>query len=60
MAGTLYCCECNLCSLVACPEALDPKNVCVEFKKDARKKSLKVESTGSSVLTRSKTPVACP
>jgi Na+-translocating ferredoxin:NAD+ oxidoreductase RnfC subunit len=43
VAGTLYCCECNLCTLVACPEALDPKNVCVEFKKEARKKGLLVE-----------------
>jgi Na+-translocating ferredoxin:NAD+ oxidoreductase RnfC subunit len=43
MAGTLYCCECNLCSLVACPEALDPKSVCVEFKTVARQKSLKIE-----------------
>ena len=29
IAGTLYCCECNLCSLYSCPEDLDPKNVCV-------------------------------
>lgn len=28
-----YCCECNVCSLIACPENLDPKNVCVEAKK---------------------------
>jgi Na+-translocating ferredoxin:NAD+ oxidoreductase RnfC subunit len=25
--GTLYCCECNLCTMMACPEDLDPKNV---------------------------------
>lgn len=29
---TLYCCECNLCSLYSCPEDLDPKNVCSENK----------------------------
>ena len=29
IAGTLYCCECNLCTLYSCPEDLDPKNVCV-------------------------------
>lgn len=27
--GSQFCCECNLCSLIACPEDLDPKNVCV-------------------------------
>ncbi len=26
--GTLYCCECNLCSFYSCPEGLDPKAVC--------------------------------
>jgi len=30
--GTSFCCECNLCSLVACPEDLDPKNVCTQNK----------------------------
>ncbi len=30
--GTAFCCECNLCSLYACPEDLDPKNVCAENK----------------------------
>jgi len=28
VVGTLFCCECNLCSLYSCPEDLDPKNVC--------------------------------
>ena len=27
-----YCCECNVCSLIACPEPLDPKNICVDAK----------------------------
>ena len=40
VAGTLYCCECNLCSLYACPENLDPKNVCVEAKPVAREMGL--------------------
>ncbi len=30
--GTAFCCECNLCSLYACPEDLDPKNVCTQNK----------------------------
>ncbi|MBI4579154.1 MAG: 4Fe-4S dicluster domain-containing protein [Planctomycetes bacterium] len=31
--GTQFCCECNLCSLMACPEDLDPKNVCTQNKR---------------------------
>jgi Na+-translocating ferredoxin:NAD+ oxidoreductase RnfC subunit len=31
--GTSFCCECNLCSLYACPEDLDPKSVCAENKR---------------------------
>lgn len=27
-----FCCECNICSLIACPEQLDPKNICVDAK----------------------------
>lgn len=35
-----YCCECNICSLVACPEQLDPKNICVDAKKVLRENKL--------------------
>jgi Na+-translocating ferredoxin:NAD+ oxidoreductase RnfC subunit len=28
------CCECNLCSLYACPEDLDPKNICTWSKRE--------------------------
>ena len=31
--GTAYCCECNLCSMYACPEDLDPRNVCQQNKR---------------------------
>ena len=31
--GTEYCCECNLCTMMACPEDLDPKNVCTQNKR---------------------------
>ncbi len=41
IAGTLACCECNLCSLYSCPEDLDPKNVCVYDKKVVRDKGLR-------------------
>ena len=35
-----YCCECNVCSLVACPELLDPKNICVDAKRLLRDKQM--------------------
>jgi Na+-translocating ferredoxin:NAD+ oxidoreductase RnfC subunit len=31
--GTDFCCECNLCTMMACPEDLDPKNVCTQNKR---------------------------
>ena len=31
--GTQFCCECNLCSYVSCPECLDPCGVCAENKR---------------------------
>lgn len=31
--GTLFCCECNLCTMMACPEDLDPSKVCVQNKR---------------------------
>jgi Na+-translocating ferredoxin:NAD+ oxidoreductase RnfC subunit len=40
VAGTIYCCECNLCSMMACPEDLDPKSVCVQAKATARERGL--------------------
>jgi Na+-translocating ferredoxin:NAD+ oxidoreductase RnfC subunit len=38
--GTQFCCECNLCTLLACPEALDPKNVCTQNKQMMRENNL--------------------
>ncbi len=29
-AHTLYCCQCNLCSMVSCPEGLYPSQVCID------------------------------
>ncbi len=49
MLGTLSCCECNLCSLFSCPEALDPKNVCVHDKALVRAKGIKWEGDPGSV-----------
>jgi Na+-translocating ferredoxin:NAD+ oxidoreductase RnfC subunit len=49
IAGTLYCCECNLCTMYACPEDLDPKNVCVQSKPAARDRDLFFTGTPESV-----------
>jgi Na+-translocating ferredoxin:NAD+ oxidoreductase RnfC subunit len=49
IAGTLYCCECNLCSLYACPENLDPKNICVFSKPAARERKLFFDGPPDSV-----------
>jgi Na+-translocating ferredoxin:NAD+ oxidoreductase RnfC subunit len=31
--GTVFCCECNLCSMFSCPEDLDPRAVCSQNKR---------------------------
>jgi len=35
-----YCCECNVCTLIACPEGLDPKSICVDAKQTLRENNL--------------------
>jgi Na+-translocating ferredoxin:NAD+ oxidoreductase RnfC subunit len=47
--ATLYCCECNLCTMFACPEDLDPKNVCVAGKPVARERGLTWKGTPESI-----------
>lgn len=32
---TLFCCQCNLCSFVSCPEGLYPSQVCINKRKEA-------------------------
>src|ERR1035437_5068716 len=49
MVATLYCCECNLCSLYACPEDLDPKSVCVQAKPLARERGLTFKGDPASI-----------
>ncbi len=39
IAGAEFCCECNLCSLYACPEDLDPKNISTNLKWAIKKKT---------------------
>jgi Na+-translocating ferredoxin:NAD+ oxidoreductase RnfC subunit len=45
LVGTYFCCECNLCTIWACPESLDPKNVCVQSKVEMRKEGIKWEGS---------------
>ncbi len=45
-----YCCECNVCSYIACPEQLDPKNLCVDAKQLLRENGLGRTAEELSVL----------
>jgi len=38
--GNLFCCECNLCTMYACPEGLDPKGATLIDKRLARSQKL--------------------
>jgi Na+-translocating ferredoxin:NAD+ oxidoreductase RnfC subunit len=49
LAGSLYCCECNLCTLFACPEELDPKGVCVHDKEIARQRGLRWQGDSNAL-----------
>ncbi|MGB9692129.1 MAG: 4Fe-4S dicluster domain-containing protein [Candidatus Sumerlaeaceae bacterium] len=49
IVGTTYCCECNICTMIACPEDLDPRNVCVQDKAVVKQMGLKWESYGRAV-----------
>jgi Na+-translocating ferredoxin:NAD+ oxidoreductase RnfC subunit len=41
--GSSFCCECNLCTLYACPESLDPKGATVIEKRILREQNLSWE-----------------
>ncbi|MAE61624.1 MAG: hypothetical protein CMJ49_09745 [Planctomycetaceae bacterium] len=47
--GTQFCCECNLCSMMACPEDLDPKNVCTVNKRELASEGRKWEVEADEV-----------
>jgi cobalamin reductase len=47
--GNFSCCECNLCTMYACPEGLDPRGAAVIEKKLAKKQNLKWEGGEISV-----------
>lgn len=44
--GSQFCCECNLCSLYACPEDLFPKDACADNKRMMRQKGLQHPDAG--------------
>jgi len=52
-----YCCECNICSLIACPEQLDPKNICVDAKRLLRENRLGRTDAELKTLFRQPHPV---
>jgi Na+-translocating ferredoxin:NAD+ oxidoreductase RnfC subunit len=41
--GSAFCCECNLCTLYACPESLDPKGATVIEKRIVQEQGLRWE-----------------
>lgn len=45
----LLCCECSLCTLYACPEGLNPREVCVSAKDDLRE--MKINFKNSALNT---------
>ncbi|MCC7011655.1 MAG: 4Fe-4S dicluster domain-containing protein [Planctomycetes bacterium] len=44
--GSQFCCECNLCSLYACPEDLFPKDACADNKRMMREHKLEHPAKG--------------
>lgn len=47
-----YCCECNICTMIACPESLDPKNICVDAKQLLRENQMSRTPKELDVLFR--------
>ncbi len=52
-----YCCECNVCTLIACPEGLDPKSICVDAKQTLRENNLTRTPQELDILFRPVHPV---
>lgn len=52
-----YCCECNVCTLIACPEGLDPKSICVDAKQTLRENNLTRTAAELEILFRPVHPV---
>ena len=63
VVGTDFCCECNLCTMIACPEDLDPKNVCTQNKRRRASEGVKwqnpplVETRADTHLDNRRVPI---
>lgn len=51
------CCECNICTLWACPEELDPRNVCVVTKRDLKQQGKWLSAEQLQKLTKEVHPL---
>jgi Na+-translocating ferredoxin:NAD+ oxidoreductase RnfC subunit len=51
------CCECNICTLWACPEELDPRNVCVVTKRDLKQQGKWLSAEELQRLTKEVHPL---
>jgi Na+-translocating ferredoxin:NAD+ oxidoreductase RnfC subunit len=51
------CCECNICTLWACPEELDPRNVCVVTKRDLKQQGKWLSAEQLQKLTKDVHPL---
>jgi len=49
LAGTSFCCECNVCTMIACPEDLDPRRACIQGKALVREKGVRWQSEGRKI-----------
>lgn len=49
MIGSQFCCECNICTMIACPEDLDPRKVCIQHKQIVRRDGLKWDPAGREI-----------
>ena len=52
-----YCCECNVCTMIACPEGLDPKSICVDAKQTLRENNISRTAAELDILFRPVHPV---
>lgn len=52
-----YCCECNVCTLIACPEGLDPKSICVDAKQILHENNLTRSAEELEILFKPVHPV---
>jgi len=52
-----YCVECNVCSMIACPEDLDPKNICADAKGYLREQGLSRSEKELDMLFRDVHPM---